>query len=132
MGEACGRRNMVKQGDIIWINFNPQAGHEQSGRRPALVISNSSFTQITQKAAMVCPITKTDKSLPFHINLDDRTQTTGVVLCDQAKIIDIQARNFEFIEKAPEEIVLEAIDIINGFIEKEDNMRETKVNEKTS
>jgi len=85
-----------------------------------LVISNSSFTQITQKAAMVCPITKTEKSLPFQINLDDRTKTTGVVLCDQAKIIDIQARNFEFIEKAPEEIVIEAIDIINGFIEKEE------------
>ena len=108
---------MVEQGDIIWINFNPQTGHEQSGRRPALVISNNSFTQITQKAAMVCPITKTDKSFPFHVNLDDRTQTAGVVLCDQAKIIDIQARNFEFIEKAPKEIVLEVVDIIIGFIE---------------
>jgi len=111
---------MVEQGDIIWIDFNPQAGHEQNGRRPALVISNNSFALITKKAAMVCPITKTDKSFPFHIKLDDQTKTIGVVLCDQAKIIDIQARNFEFIEKAPKEIVLEVIDIINGFIEKED------------
>jgi len=111
---------MVKQGDIIWIDFHPQAGHEQSGRRPALVVSNNSFTQIMQKAAMVCPITKTDKRFPFHVNLDDQTKTTGVVLCDQAKIIDIQARNFEFVEKAPKEIVLEAIDIISSFIEKED------------
>ena len=107
---------MVKQGDIIWLNFSPQAGHEQSGHRPALVISNNSFTQITQKAAMVCPITKTDKSLPFHVSLDDQTQTTGVILCDQAKIVDIKTRNFEFIEKAPKEIILEVIDIINGFI----------------
>jgi len=111
---------MVKQGDIIRLNFNPQAGHEQSGRRPALVVSNDSFTLITRTAAMVCPITRTDKSLPFHISLDDRTQTTGVVLCDQAKIIDIQARNFEFIEKAPKDIVLDVIDTINGFIEMED------------
>jgi mRNA interferase MazF len=111
---------MVKQGDIIRLNFNPQAGHEQSGRRPALVISNNSFTQIMQKAAMVCPISQTDKNMAFHVKLDDRTQTTGFVLCDQAKIIDIQARSFEFIEKAPKEILLEAVDIITGFIEIED------------
>jgi len=111
---------MVKQGDIIWVNFSPQSGHEQSGRRPALVISNNSFAQIMQKAAMVCPITGTGKNFPFHIKLDDRTQTTGFVLCDQAKIIDIYARNYEFIEKAPKEIVLEVIDIINGFIETEE------------
>ena len=70
---------------------------------------------------MVCPITKIDKRLPFHVNLDDQTQTSGVILCDQAKIIDIQARAFEFIEKAPKEITLEVIDIINGFIEKDDD-----------
>jgi len=108
---------MVKQGDIIWLDFDPQAGHEQSGRRPALVISNKSFIQITAKAAMVCPITKTNKNLPFHIKLDSRTQTAGFILCDQAKIIDIQARNFAFIEEAPTDIIEEAIDIINGFIE---------------
>jgi len=84
------------------------------------VVSNSDFTKITRSAAMVCPITKTDKSLPFHIRLDNRTQTAGVVLCDQAKIYDIRARNFEFIEKAPKDIVLEAVDILNGFIEIED------------
>ena len=111
---------MVEQGDIIWLNFSPQAGHEQSGRRPALVISNTSFTQITQKAAMVCPITNTNRSLPFHVTLDDKTQTTGVILCDQAKIVDIQTRNCEFIEKAPKDIVLEVIDIIHSFIETED------------
>jgi len=108
---------MVNQGDIIWLNFTPQAGNEQSGRRPALVISNKSFTQIMQKAAMVCPISNTNKNMAFHVKLDNRTQTTGFILCDQAKIIDIQARHFTFIEKAPKDILLEAIDIINGFIE---------------
>jgi mRNA interferase MazF len=111
---------MVNQGDIIKLDFNPQAGHEQSGRKPALVISNNRFTQITRTVAMVCPITKTDKSLPFHIGLDGRTQTAGVVLCDQAKIIDIKARNFVFVEKAPKDIVLEVVDTISGFIEVED------------
>jgi len=111
---------MVNQGDIIMLNFNPQTGHEQSGRRPALVISNSDFFRITKTAAMVCPVTRTDKCLPFHISLDERTQTRGVVLCDQAKIIDIQARDFEFIEKAPSDIVYEVIDIVKSFIEKID------------
>ena len=110
---------MVNQGDIIRLNFNPQTGNEQSGRRPALVISNASFTKITRKAAMVCPITRTNKKMPFHIELDERTQTVGVILCDQAKIIDIQAREYEFIERAPEDITLTAIDMINGFIEVE-------------
>jgi len=108
---------MVRQGDIIKLNFDPQAGHEQKGRRPALVISNTTFSQVTRTAAMVCPITRTDKKLPFHINLDDRTQTTGMILCDQAKIVDIQARNFEFVESAPEDIVLDILDVVAGFIE---------------
>lgn len=108
---------MVSQGDIIKLNFNPQTGHEQGGRRPALVVSNADFSKITKKAAMVCPITRTNKCLPFHISLDDRTQTTGVVLCDQAKIIDIHARNFEIIEKAPSDITMNVVDTIKGFIE---------------
>ena len=107
---------MVNQGDIIRINFDPQAGHEQSGRRPAIVVSNTDFSRITRVSAMVCPITRTDKSLPFHINLDSRTKTVGVVLCDQAKIIDIKARNFEFIEETPEDILEEVIDTIKGFL----------------
>jgi mRNA interferase MazF len=111
---------MVKQGDIIKLNFNPQTGHEQSGRRPALVVSNSGFTQITKTAAMVCPITHTNKNLPFHIPLDNRTETSGVVLCDQAKIIDIHARKYEYIEKAPKDIILEVVDIIHGFIDIEE------------
>ncbi|MCL2356850.1 MAG: type II toxin-antitoxin system PemK/MazF family toxin [Defluviitaleaceae bacterium] len=107
---------MVKQGDIIQLNFNPQTGHEQN--RPALVISNEDFSRITRTAAMVCPITRTNKRFPFHISLDDRTTTAGVILCDQAKIMDIHARNYEFIEPAPTDIVLEVIDIVAGFIAK--------------
>lgn len=107
---------MVKQGDIIMLNFSPQTGYEQSGRRPALIISNKDFSRITKTAAMVCPITRTNKHLPFHVNLDARTKTTGVILCDQAKIMDIKARHYEFIEEAPSDIVLEVVDIVAGFI----------------
>ena len=114
---------MVSQGDIIWLDFDPQTGHEQKGRRPAIVISNESFNRLTKKAAFVCPITRTDRTLPLHVQLDERTQTTGVIMCDQAKAIDIQARNYEFIEQAPVDIVHEVIDIVSGFVEIEPQTR---------
>jgi mRNA interferase MazF len=65
-----------KQGDIIVIDFDPQAGHEQKGRRPCLVVSNNQFYMRT-KLAMVCPITNTVSGFPMHILLDNRTKTTG-------------------------------------------------------
>jgi mRNA interferase MazF len=109
---------MVKQGDIIWLDFNPQAGHEQMGRRPALVVSNKTFNNFSN-LAIVCPITNTKKNHPFHVKLDRRTKATGVILADQARILDINARKYEFIEKLPDDILWEVIDIINGFIELE-------------
>ena len=73
-----------KQGDIIVMDFNPQKGHEQSGRRPALVLSNDILNHHSSMS-LVCPITNTNKKHPFHIELDERTQTTGVILCDRRK-----------------------------------------------
>ena len=110
----------AKQGDIIKLNFDPQIGNEQKGRRPALVVSNKTFNNFTKKGAMVCPITNTDRGLKIQVVLDDRTKTSGVIMCDQAKILDLSQRNAEYIETAPVEILLEVIDIINGFIEIED------------
>lgn len=110
----------AKQGDIIWIDLDPQAGHEQKGRRPAIVISKNSFNNFMRTMAMLCPITNTDKGIPIHIKLDDRTQTGGVIMCDQAKILDLQGRNAEFIEKAPRDIILEVADIVSGFVDVED------------
>ena len=110
---------MVKQGNIVWLDFDPQIGHEQKGRRPALVISNETFNHFS-KLAIVCPITNMNKNHPFHIKLDENTKTKGVILCDQARTLDINARNYEFIENIPENIMLEVIDIIYGFIEKEE------------
>ena len=105
-----------EQGDIVYLDFDPQAGHEQRGRRPALVVSNSLFNRVSS-LAMVCPITHTDRGHPFHIRLDSRTKTDGVVLCDQARMLDLSARNADFAEKAPEDVVAEAVDLIIGFVE---------------
>ena len=106
---------MVKQGDIIKISFDPQHGHEQAGYIPALVISNDEFNARTN-LAIVCPITNTNKKHPFHVELDERTQTTGVILCDQVKTLDLKARNAQRKEKCPEDIWMEARDIIISFL----------------
>lgn len=107
----------AKQGDIIWLSLLPQAGHEQAGRRPALVVSSNVFNSFSRTTAMVCPITNTDRNTPLHVKLDSRTTTTGFVMCDQTKILDIEARHAAYIEKVPQDILLEAVDIISGIIE---------------
>lgn len=109
-------RYIPKQGDIVFLEFDPQAGHEQKGKRPALVISNYTYNKFT-KIAMVCPITNTNKNYPLHISLDKRTKTTGVIMCEQVKSLDIYARNVSFYEKAPKDIIEEAVDILMGFVE---------------
>ena len=115
---SCGRGNwrMVKQGDIIWLDFDPQTGHEQSGRRPALVISNNVFHWHSTTMAMVCPITKTKHKFAYRISLGETTQIQGHVMCDQAKILDLSSRNPQFIESAPSSILKEAVDIVFGII----------------
>ena len=105
-----------EHGDIIFLEFDPQAGHEQKGRRPALVVSNSTYNKFT-KIAMVCPITNRNRHFPLHVELDERTKITGFIMCEQVKALDINARNPSFYEKAPEYIVEEVADILMGFIE---------------
>lgn len=105
-----------EQGDIVMLEFDPQAGHEQKGKRPALVVSNNTYNQFT-KLAMVCPITNTKKGFPLHIELDERTVTSGVIMCEQVKALDIVARKVLFYEKAPKDIMSEVTDIIVSFVE---------------
>jgi len=105
-----------EQGDIVYLEFDPQAGHEQKGKRPALIVSNNTFNQFT-KLAMVCPITNTKRNFPLHIELDERTKTHGVIMCEQVKSLDIIARNAAFFEKVPKDLLEEVTDIIVSFVE---------------
>ena len=107
---------MVKQGTIIKINFNPQSGHEQAGYRPALVVSNDFFNEMT-KLAIVCPITNTNSSFPLHIPLDDRTKTTGFVLCQHIRTLDINSRGYNVVEQIPNDILKKVIDVVFAEIE---------------
>jgi len=107
---------MVRQGDIIKIDFNPQAGHEQAGSRPAVVISNDFFNE-KAKLAIVCPITNTDKNFPLHVRLDDRTKTIGVVLCEHVKSLDINSRKYKVIESLPKDILENVINVVFSEVE---------------
>jgi mRNA interferase MazF len=107
---------MVKQGDIIKVSFDPNSGHEQAGYRPALVVSNNVFMKRT-KLAIVCPITNTDNSFPLHVPLDTRNSTTGVILCEHVRTLDLQSRKSRFVEKVPDDILKLVTDIISAEIE---------------
>ena len=92
--------------DIVWIAFNPQAGHEQAGRRPALVLSPAAYNDKTS-LALLCPITSQVKGYPFEVRLPDGLEVSGVVLSDQVKSLDWRSRGAEFSCQAPEQVVAE-------------------------
>ena len=104
-----------KQGDIVKMDFNPTKGHEQRGRRPALIVSNASFNKFARGVALVCPITNADRGIPLQPKLDSRTETTGVVMTDQVKALDLTVRNAEFIEQLPKDILADVCDIVSGY-----------------
>jgi mRNA interferase MazF len=88
------------RGHVVWLNFTPQSGHEQSGKRPAFVISPAAYNK-RAGLALLCPITKQIKGYPFEVLIPDGQIVQGVILSDQIKSLDWTARNAKFIEKLP-------------------------------
>jgi mRNA interferase MazF len=109
------RPYIPSQGDFITMDFDPQSGHEQKGRRPALVISQTLFNQKT-KLAIVCPITNTDRKHPLHVTLPDSLSLTGFIMVDQVKSIDFTSRHAKFLEKSPNTLIQEVLDILEPCI----------------
>ena len=103
------------KGDFIVLTFDPQSGHEQKGRRPALVISNTLFNRKTG-LAIVCPITKADRGYPFHVKIPVTSTISGFVMVDQVKSIDYCARKTKFIEQTPAELLNETLAILDVCI----------------
>ena len=79
-----GGAHVPERGDVVWLEFNPQAGSEQAGRRSALVISPKSYNRKVGRA-LVCPITSRVKGYPFEVELPDGFEAKGAILCDQVK-----------------------------------------------
>lgn len=102
---------MVKQGDIIKVSLDPTAGHEQAGYRPAVVISNDFFNKKTN-LVIVCPITNTNNRFPLHIPLDERTATTGVILCEHIRTLDLNSRLHTVVESLPQDMLRKVIDTV--------------------
>ncbi len=95
-----------ERGDLVWLDFNPQAGREQAGRRPALVLSPRAYHQKTAYA-VVCPITSRAKGYPFEVVLPEGLAVVGAVLADQVKSVDRHVRRIEVAGRAPETVVEE-------------------------
>ncbi|MEA3353747.1 MAG: type II toxin-antitoxin system PemK/MazF family toxin [Campylobacterota bacterium] len=104
-----------EQGDIVALNFDPQSGHEQKGRRPAIIISNKVFNQHLG-LSFACPITNTKRDFPFHIEVQSKN-ITGFIMTEQMKSIDYKARNIKFIEKADQETINKILGIVDSIIQ---------------
>ena len=97
-----------QRGDLVWLTFDPQAGHEQAGRRPALVLSPGAYNA-KSGLALLAPITSRAKGYPFEVALPAGLAISGVILADQVRSLDWQARRAELICAAPKEVVEEAL-----------------------
>jgi mRNA interferase MazF len=104
-----------ERGDAIWITLNPQAGHEQADRRPALVISPSTYNRKVG-LAILCPITNQIKSYPFEVRVPEGLKVTGAILSDQVKNLDWKARQAEFICRLPAAVTDEALKKLNTLL----------------
>ena len=104
-----------QKGDFISVTFDPQSGHEQKGRRPALVVSNTLFNEQTG-LAMVCPLTATDRGYPFHVAVIRNPDVRGFVMVEQVKSIDYRARQAKLIGKASDNLLDEVLSILDACI----------------
>jgi mRNA interferase MazF len=104
-----------ESGDIVWITFNPQAGHEQAGRRPALVLSPAAYNGKVG-LAILCPITSQVKGYPFEVSIPDGLAVSGAILSDQVKSLDWQERKAEFGCKLPANTFNEVVQKLTTLI----------------
>ena len=105
-----------KRGDVVWLTFNPKAGHEQQGHRPALVLSPESYNRKVG-LAILCPITSRIKGYPFEVGFPEGSKVNGVVLSDQVKNLDWKARNATFFCKAPSAVLREVLSKLEAILE---------------
>jgi len=104
-----------QQGDIVVLSFDPQSGHEQKGRRPAIIISNKTFNKYLG-LAFACPITNTKRDFPFHVEVHS-DNITGYIMAEQMKSIDYNARDIKFIEKADQNTINQILGIVDSIIQ---------------
>lgn len=109
------RRYVPDAGDLVWLTFDPQAGHEQSGRRPALILSPRSYNERAM-LALACPVTAQRKGYPFEVTLPAGEGVGGVVLADQIKNLDWRVRKVVFAAKAPDSVLIEVRERLRALL----------------
>lgn len=109
------RGYVPRKGDFISVSFDPQSGHEQKGRRPALVVSNTLFNEKTG-LAIVCPLTSTDRGYPFHVGVAADPVVGGFVMVEQVKSIDFRARKTRCLGKASDKVLDEVLSMLDACI----------------
>jgi len=103
------------RGDVVWLAFSPQMGHEQAGRRPAIILSPQAYNGKVG-LAICCPITNQQKGYPFEVRIPNNMQVSGVILADQVKSLDWRARKAELIDQIPMSIVAEVLAKLNTLL----------------
>jgi len=111
----AGRAYVPDRGDVVWLEFDPQAGHEQAGHRPALVLSPALYNR-RSGLMLCCPITSRVKGYPFEVALVGKRGLSGVVLADQVKSLDWRARRARKKDGAPPEVVLETLGKLHALL----------------
>lgn len=104
-----------ERGDLVWISFNPQVGHEQAGRRPALILSPSTYNGKVG-LAIVCPITNQSKGYPFEVAIPIDSGIKGVILSDQIRSVDWRGRQAEFAGKLPDGTLKQVLRKLNTLL----------------
>lgn len=107
---------MVKQGDIILIDFAPVMGHEEDKYRPGLVVSNNDYNDYCGGIVLVCPISHA-KEFPLHIDLPKELSTDGKVLCEHIRALDINARPYRYVETVPADFIGNISDVLKACVD---------------
>lgn len=104
-----------RRGDAVWLNFDPQAGHEQAGHRPALTLSPEKYNEQSH-LALFCPITNQSKGYPFEVELPEDLDVSGVILSDQVRSLDWTRREAEFIERVPDQLLEQVLGKVSTIL----------------
>jgi mRNA interferase MazF len=109
------RTTVPDRGDLVWLDFTPQAGHEQAGRRPAIVLSPAAYNRKVG-LSIVCPITTQAKGYPFEVAIPPGRSIAGVILADQVKSIDWRARRAKVVDRLSADVVARTLALLRVLL----------------
>jgi len=110
-----GRTVIPDRGDVVWLDVSPQSGHEQAGRRPAVVLSPRAYNAKVG-LALVCPITSRVKGYPFEVAIPEGGRATGVILADQVKSIDWRARRAKVVDRLGSAVIARTLALLRVLL----------------